>query len=356
MAQILVVDDEPDVRELFNIMLRMAGHKTETASNGREAVDKLRIAQPDLVLLDLMMPHMDGFQLLAHLRAEQPTLPLRVLVATARVLGEDDRRKLADWPVVGVLNKGELDIGQMVGLVSDALGRNPLQPPAERGNGHATAPPARLSEPIPAPRRDTLLTRPLNPATLPPEPAPEPAPEPTPDPTPDAAPGGLPIEQPDTRLDRFAALQSEAQPPERQPSTPRLADLRPRERRTPEERPGSGQPDRVTPPAERPADPTPAPPREDPGPHLVPPSYAMVTRPLTPREERESAPQTPPPPDDPAPRLTPPPYAMVTRRLTPREELPPLDEILSPAPTAPPEPEKPRRKGLLARLRDNWRS
>jgi len=141
VARILVVDDEPDVRELFNITLRMAGHVTETARDGVEAVDKLAEQLPDLILLDLMMPRLDGFGLLAHIRKEMDSKPIRVLIATAKVLEEADREKLSSWPVVGVLNKGELDIGRMVGIVSAALTKNPFKngtaerPKVEEGKG-----------------------------------------------------------------------------------------------------------------------------------------------------------------------------------------------------------------------------
>jgi CheY-like chemotaxis protein len=125
VARILVVDDEPDVRELFNITLKMAGHNTETAKDGMEAVDKLEDEIPDLVLLDLMMPRMDGFGLLNHIRSEMDSTPMRVLIATAKVLEDQDKERLSTWPVVGVLNKGELDIGAMVGIISTALERDP---------------------------------------------------------------------------------------------------------------------------------------------------------------------------------------------------------------------------------------
>jgi CheY-like chemotaxis protein len=128
VASILVVDDEPDVRELFNITLRMAGHTTETAKDGVEAVEKLAAGIPDLILLDLMMPRLDGFGLLKHIREKMDTKPVRVLVATAKVLEEIDQERLSTWPVVGVLNKGELDIGQMVAVViPEALDKNPLK-------------------------------------------------------------------------------------------------------------------------------------------------------------------------------------------------------------------------------------
>jgi CheY-like chemotaxis protein len=139
VARILVVDDEPDVRELFNITLKMAGHTTETAKDGVDAVTKLENEIPDLVLLDLMMPRLDGFGLLTHIRSKMDTKPMRVLVATAKVLEEMDKDALASWPVVGVLNKGELDIGRMVTIVSDALGTNPLRTnPLQANPSHAS--------------------------------------------------------------------------------------------------------------------------------------------------------------------------------------------------------------------------
>jgi CheY-like chemotaxis protein len=129
------VDDEPDVRELFNITLKMAGHNTETAKDGMEAVGKLESDVPDLILLDLMMPRMDGFGLLNHIRKEMDSKPMRVLVATAKVLEDQDKERLSSWPVVGVLNKGELDIGAMVGIIASALQKDPKpaneKPPAD---------------------------------------------------------------------------------------------------------------------------------------------------------------------------------------------------------------------------------
>ena len=125
MANILVVDDEPDVRELFNITLKMAGHSTETAKDGMEAKERLETLTPDLIVLDLMMPRLDGFGLLSHIRTELETKPLRVIVATAKVLEEIDEQRLSTWPVVGVLNKGELDIGAMVSIVANALTKDP---------------------------------------------------------------------------------------------------------------------------------------------------------------------------------------------------------------------------------------
>jgi two-component system alkaline phosphatase synthesis response regulator PhoP len=66
--KILIVDDEPDIIEFLNYNLKSKGYLTETASNGVEAIRKARTFQPDLILLDMMMPEKDGLQTLRELR------------------------------------------------------------------------------------------------------------------------------------------------------------------------------------------------------------------------------------------------------------------------------------------------
>jgi two-component system response regulator VicR len=59
---VLIVDDEPDTLELVKLVLESAGFKTVSASNGIEALNEVDISKPDLVLLDIMMPDMDGWE------------------------------------------------------------------------------------------------------------------------------------------------------------------------------------------------------------------------------------------------------------------------------------------------------
>ena len=120
-SYILVVDDEPDVRELFKITLNLAGYRTVVAGDGLEAMEAIAKESPSLILLDLMMPRLDGFGVLDKLRENKPNGELKVLIATAKTLNDNDKQRLADWPVVGVLNKGELDIPKMVTDVKNLL-------------------------------------------------------------------------------------------------------------------------------------------------------------------------------------------------------------------------------------------
>ena len=77
--RVLVIDDEPDLRTLYSINLRDAGHEVITASNGAEGLARVQRDRPDLVLVDLMMPVMDGYEVLQQLRrmpehAQTPTV------------------------------------------------------------------------------------------------------------------------------------------------------------------------------------------------------------------------------------------------------------------------------------------
>ena len=76
----LVVDDEPDVRNLVRILLERAGHDVSEASSGREALRRLHAVRPSLVLLDVTMPEMDGWQTLARIR-DITDVPVLMLTA-----------------------------------------------------------------------------------------------------------------------------------------------------------------------------------------------------------------------------------------------------------------------------------
>ncbi len=86
-ARLLVVDDEPNIRELLSASLRFAGFDVVTAADGPEALDQARRSSPDLVVLDVMLPGKDGFEVARELRAGGNHVP--VLFLTARDATED---------------------------------------------------------------------------------------------------------------------------------------------------------------------------------------------------------------------------------------------------------------------------
>jgi two-component system OmpR family response regulator len=86
-ARILVVDDEPNILELLSASLRFSGFEVETAADGQAALEAARRFGPDLILLDVMMPGLDGFDVLRSLRGGGSRTP--VLFLTARDAPED---------------------------------------------------------------------------------------------------------------------------------------------------------------------------------------------------------------------------------------------------------------------------
>ncbi|MFZ3060510.1 MAG: response regulator [Candidatus Methanoperedens sp.] len=84
IKKVLVVDDEPDTLELVKLVLESGGFETVLAANGMEALDKVGKIRPDLVLLDIMMPDMDGWDVFRKIKEKYPTLPIAILTAKAQ--------------------------------------------------------------------------------------------------------------------------------------------------------------------------------------------------------------------------------------------------------------------------------
>ena len=84
MARILVVEDSPDVRLALATILEDAGHEIVEAEDGDQVFDLAISENPDLVLLDVMMPRVNGFDALATLKADTRTNPIPVIMVTAK--------------------------------------------------------------------------------------------------------------------------------------------------------------------------------------------------------------------------------------------------------------------------------
>ncbi len=89
--RVLIVEDDPDLRRILSLLLRNRGYATETAEHGGAGFTALQRELPDCVLLDLMMPVMDGFELLKRIRTVERTRQLPVIILTA---SEDERHRL----------------------------------------------------------------------------------------------------------------------------------------------------------------------------------------------------------------------------------------------------------------------
>jgi CheY-like chemotaxis protein len=87
MAKILVAEDEPDIRELIAFTLRFAGHDVVTVGNGVEAVEAAKHAQPDLILMDVRMPRMTGYEACQLIKADLAVQHIPVVFLSAK--GQD---------------------------------------------------------------------------------------------------------------------------------------------------------------------------------------------------------------------------------------------------------------------------
>ena len=111
MPRVLAVDDEPNILRLIQINLERQGYEVETAQNGAMALEKIRESRPDLLVSDVMMPEMDGFELLANIRRDPTLMDLPVIMLTAKAQDADvmaGYRTGADMYLTKPFNPAEL--------------------------------------------------------------------------------------------------------------------------------------------------------------------------------------------------------------------------------------------------------
>lgn len=124
MARILVVDDVPDARQLLAKVLRYAGHEPAVAASGQEALEQVRQISPDLVLLDVSMPGMSGFDVLEALRHEGALPDLPVIMLTA-ISDAASRKRAMTLGARDYFVKAGFDLGDMLKRIAEVVGESP---------------------------------------------------------------------------------------------------------------------------------------------------------------------------------------------------------------------------------------
>jgi CheY-like chemotaxis protein len=112
---ILVVDDEKNIVQLARLYLGKEGYKVEEAYDGRQALEKVRAISPDLVLLDIMMPEMDGLTAMREIRKRAEWKKLPIIALTAKAM-RDDQEKCLDAGANDYIAK-PLDVEKLLSLV-----------------------------------------------------------------------------------------------------------------------------------------------------------------------------------------------------------------------------------------------
>jgi CheY-like chemotaxis protein len=119
-GRVLIVEDDPSIRELIRRMLENEGWTVSEAENGRVALRRMAENRPGLILLNLMMPELDGFAFVTELRQHAEWRSIPVIVLTAKELTRDDRLRLND-SVEKILQKGAYRREELLGEVRDQV-------------------------------------------------------------------------------------------------------------------------------------------------------------------------------------------------------------------------------------------
>ena len=117
---VLVVEDDVPTRQMLRQMLTRAGWKVVEAENGRVGLERVAADPPSLILLDLMMPEMDGFEFTARIRANEEWNEIPIIVVTAKDITAEDRQRL-EGRVTQLLQKGTYNHQALVGQIRELL-------------------------------------------------------------------------------------------------------------------------------------------------------------------------------------------------------------------------------------------
>lgn len=118
--KILIVDDEKDLVEILTFRLEAAGYDVVSAQNGQEGLEKAKSEKPDLVLLDVMMPKMDGYQVCRALKLDGKYKKVPIIILTAKV-EEGDKRTGETVGADGYITK-PFDSGELLAKIKELIG------------------------------------------------------------------------------------------------------------------------------------------------------------------------------------------------------------------------------------------
>src|ERR1041384_936763 len=121
LTRVLIVDDDPDALDLAVAMLGDSGYEIVTATNGREALDAIDANKPDAIILDLMLPEMDGFEVVHRMSLNPEWRAIPVILLTARDLSHEERRAL-DIGTARIIQKGNFSRDELLAEVGRAVG------------------------------------------------------------------------------------------------------------------------------------------------------------------------------------------------------------------------------------------
>lgn len=139
-ARILVVEDNDDVRTMYGMLLRSWGYEIYEAPNGTEGLEKARFLRPDLIILDVMMPDIDGYEVCQRLREDPEFHTIPIIFVTA-LGGIDDRVKAYTTGADDFITKGQISRKELDVRIQAALARNQRIQQSAKSQATAGEPP-----------------------------------------------------------------------------------------------------------------------------------------------------------------------------------------------------------------------
>lgn len=145
--QILLVDDDLYIRELYEELLEDEGYEVETAADGKEGLDKITEDSYDLILLDIMLPKLDGIGIISKLKETNSQVPLKSIVFLTNLAQDPVVKEALNTGVHSCLVKADITPDQLVAHVKEALGEKLSSPqkkqPESKSESEPKQPPSK---------------------------------------------------------------------------------------------------------------------------------------------------------------------------------------------------------------------
>jgi len=130
MSKVLIIEDDSPYRKIYKRKFEVSGYTVEVAENGVEGLQKMRAFQPDIVFVDLMMPKMDGFQVLDQAKSD-PKLQAIPMIVLTNLSTTEDAQKVLQKGALAVLIKSETEPNAIVDKANQVLRKTNTTEPAE---------------------------------------------------------------------------------------------------------------------------------------------------------------------------------------------------------------------------------
>lgn len=124
MTKVLIIEDDPPYRKIYKRKFEVSGYEADVAQDGVEGLEKMRSFKPDIVFVDLMMPRMDGFQVIDNAKAD-PELQHIPIVVLTNLSTSDDADKVLQKGAIAILVKSNTEPNAIVAKAAEVLGHEP---------------------------------------------------------------------------------------------------------------------------------------------------------------------------------------------------------------------------------------